>query len=311
MDPIDIFISRLYRSTTLIELPHFRHWALNELQSLIDFDAAIWSTGHLSTRTFHTHTVLGLPENFPDTLLETLPINPISKMLFSHAGEPVDMADVLSDSKFYESEIYKQVFEPHQIERILSSIHIDSRSGIYTLLTLYRHERSHIFLSTEKKLYQRALYHLLNAASQACIHRLNASSQQKINQTAICDKHGVYHEVEQSFLDMIEEYFAAHTTQVLPFPIPETKQKTILNTLCITAEQLGDLYRISIRHSTPLDQLTAREQEVVEGVTQGLSFKHIAKKLGLSPSTVSNHLYRVYQKLNIGNRVELADMIRR
>jgi DNA-binding NarL/FixJ family response regulator len=52
-----------------------------------------------------------------------------------------------------------------------------------------------------------------------------------------------------------------------------------------------------------------REQQVVEGVTQGLSFKQIAKKLELSPSTVSNHLYRIYQKLNINNRSQLADMI--
>jgi len=311
MDPIDTFISRLYRSTLHIELAHFRYWALNELQSLIDFDAAIWSTGHLSTRTFHTHTLLGLPDNYPDTLLKALPINPISKMLFTHAGEPVDMAAVLADDDFYDSQIYKQVFAPHHIERILSSIHIDSRSGIYTLLTLYRSERAHVFLTHEKALYQRALYHLLNAASQACMLGLNASSQQKIVQTAICDKHGVYHEAESGFLDLIEDYFPTQTTQVLPFPIPDEKHKTIINTLCITAKRLGDLYRVSIRHSTPLDQLTAREQQVVDGVSQGLSFKLIAKKLGLSPSTVSNHLYRVYQKLNIGNRAELADMIQR
>ena len=80
MDPVDHFISHLYRSTQNIELAKFRYWALNELQTLIDFDAAIWSTGHLSTRTFHTHTTLGLPQNFPDKLIEHLPINPISKL---------------------------------------------------------------------------------------------------------------------------------------------------------------------------------------------------------------------------------------
>lgn len=309
MEPIDTFISRLYRATPQIELAHFRYWALNELQGLIDFDAAIWSTGHLSTRTFHTHTVLGLPEHYPASLLKALPINPISKRLFTQAGTPVDMADVICDKDFYQSQIYEQFFKPHSIERILSSIHIDSRSGIYTLLSLYRRDRAHVFINAEKKLYQRALYHLLNSASQACMLGLNDANQQKIVQTAICDKHGVYHEVEPGFLDLIEEYFPEQTDQVLPFSLPGTKQKMIVNTLCVTATQLGDLYRIAIRLSTPLDQLTAREQQVVDGVTQGLSFKLIAKKLGLSPSTVSNHLYRVYQKLNIGNRAELADMI--
>jgi len=307
MNPIDIFISRLYRSTQQIDLEHFRHWALNELQGLIDFDAAVWSTGHLSTRTFHTHTTLGLPENFSDILIDALPINPISKALFSHAGEPVDMSDVLSDEAFYQSQIYKSVFRPNNIERILSSLHIDSRSGIYTLLTIYRNNREHVFSALEKEQYQRSLYHLLSAASQACTYGLNTTHERKIKHNAICDMHGVYHQVESDFLDLIEENFPDHTEQMLPFPVPD--DKIIENNLCISAEKMGDLYRMSIRHSTPLDQLTERETEVVDGVTQGLSFKQIAKKLGLSPSTVSNHLYRVYKKLNIGNRSELADLI--
>ena len=309
MDPIDSFIASLYRSTQQIDLEHYRYWALNELQSHLDFDAALWSTGHLSTRTFHTHTTIGLPDDYPKTLLDSLPINPISKLLFKRAGEPVDMSEVLSDDQFYESAIYRRVFKPHGIERILSSIHIDSRSGIYTLLTLYRNDRDRLFNRDEKGFYQRSLFHLLNAASQACMLGLNSPRQQKINHNAICDRHGVYHEVEPAFLDLVEEYFPHHAPQLLPFPIPNGEQKLLLNSLCISAQKLGDLYRVSMRHSSPLDQLTAREVEVVEGVTQGLSFKMIAKKLGLSPSTVSNHLYRVYQKLNIGNRGELADLI--
>jgi len=309
MDPIDHFISRLYRSTQHIDLAQFRYWALNELQALIDFDAAIWSTGHLSTRTFHTHTTIGLPKEFPDTLIEYLPINPISKLLFTKVGEPVDMSDVQGDDEFFQSEVYKKVFEPYQITRILSSIHIDQRSGIYTLLTIYRKAPENMFSNSEKSIYQRALYHLLNAASQACMLGLNTIEQDKISHTAICDKHGIYHETEISFLDLIEENFPDYSGQSLAFPIPEDGNELIKNNLHITSKQLGDLYRITVRPTTPLDELTKRERQVVEGVTQGMSFKQIAKKLKLSPSTISNHLYRIYQKLNISNRSELAGMM--
>jgi DNA-binding CsgD family transcriptional regulator len=309
MDPIDHFISHLYCSTQHIELAQFRKWALNELQTLIDFDAAIWSTGHLSTRTFHTHTTLGLPQDFADQLIAYLPINPISKLLFTRVGEPVDMSDVLNDDAFFNSDIYKSVFKPQKITRILSSVHIEQRSGIYTLLTLYRKNTDNPFTQEDKEIYGRALFHLLKSASQACILNLKIIDREKVNHTAICDKHGIYHETEIIFLDLMEEYFPDYSGQSLPFSIPLDETNFVKNQLHIHCEKMGDLYRITARPTTPLDELTQRELEVVNGVSQGMSFKQIAKKLSLSPSTISNHLYRIYQKLHISNRTELADLM--
>ncbi len=51
--------------------------------------------------------------------------------------------------------------------------------------------------------------------------------------------------------------------------------------------------------------LTLKEQEIVQGVVKGLSNKEISDQLHISPSTVKNHLYSIYKKLNITNRVAL------
>ena len=51
--------------------------------------------------------------------------------------------------------------------------------------------------------------------------------------------------------------------------------------------------------------LTSKEQQIVECVIKGLSNKQIAEHLHISPSTVKNHLYAIYKKLNITNRVAL------
>ena len=48
--------------------------------------------------------------------------------------------------------------------------------------------------------------------------------------------------------------------------------------------------------------LTARENEVLGLLAQGLPNKSVAKRLGISPKTVSNHLERVYTKLGVDNR---------
>ena len=50
------------------------------------------------------------------------------------------------------------------------------------------------------------------------------------------------------------------------------------------------------------DTLTSREQEVLELIAQGLTNKHIAKHLEISPRTVSTHLTRIYGKLWVKNR---------
>ncbi len=314
-EAIDRFIYNLYASTRQIGLARFRHWALMELQNVLAFDAAIWSTGHLSTRTFHTHTTVNLPDDYPDKLLESLPINPISKVLFAKPGLPVDMSDVLPDEAFYTSDIYASVFKPNAIERILSSIHIDPRSGIYTLLTIYRSERNSRYSSSEKQLYQRALFHLLQAANLACIENLSpgpAFNDDRLTygereHYALCDQHGVYHAVGEGFLDLIEHSLPHAKQQILPFPV-NTCAETVENGLKITTDEIGDLFRISIRPANSLDSLSPREHEVVKYVTKGLSFKQIARKLELSPSTVSNHLYRVYQKLDVHNRADLASL---
>jgi two-component system, NarL family, nitrate/nitrite response regulator NarL len=58
--------------------------------------------------------------------------------------------------------------------------------------------------------------------------------------------------------------------------------------------------------SERLAPVTAREQEVIGLVSQGLSNKEIGRELDLSAGTVKIHLHRIYQKLAIHNRTSLA-----
>ncbi|AHI02142.1 hypothetical protein KALB_8785 [Kutzneria albida DSM 43870] len=51
--------------------------------------------------------------------------------------------------------------------------------------------------------------------------------------------------------------------------------------------------------------LTAREQQVVRQVLEGLPAKHIARRLELSPHTVNDHLKAIYRKTGVSSREEL------
>jgi DNA-binding CsgD family transcriptional regulator len=57
------------------------------------------------------------------------------------------------------------------------------------------------------------------------------------------------------------------------------------------------------------DQLTAQELQIAQLAAKGLSNREIGQKLFVSPRTVSTHLYRIYPKLGISARGELASAL--
>ncbi len=58
--------------------------------------------------------------------------------------------------------------------------------------------------------------------------------------------------------------------------------------------------------TTPVEQLSRREQEVADLVARGLSNATIAGRLHLSPSTVATHVAHILEKLGFSSRVEVA-----
>jgi DNA-binding NarL/FixJ family response regulator len=52
--------------------------------------------------------------------------------------------------------------------------------------------------------------------------------------------------------------------------------------------------------------LSKREEEVARLVASGFSNREVSKKLGLSPHTVKNYLFRIFEKLGFSTRIELV-----
>ncbi|CAA9889725.1 Response regulator GacA [Candidatus Methylobacter favarea] len=59
-------------------------------------------------------------------------------------------------------------------------------------------------------------------------------------------------------------------------------------------------------HESPFSKLSQREAEVVTLILQGKTIKEMAKMLMLSDKTVNTYRYRLYEKLQIKNDVELT-----
>ena len=62
----------------------------------------------------------------------------------------------------------------------------------------------------------------------------------------------------------------------------------------------------------PTENLSPREQEVLDFLSQGLLYKEISEKLGISYETVHTYIRRIYEKLQVRTRTEaVAKVLRR
>jgi two-component system, NarL family, nitrate/nitrite response regulator NarL len=78
--------------------------------------------------------------------------------------------------------------------------------------------------------------------------------------------------------------------------------------VALVIEALASAPRMRLPAADGLNLLSKRECEVVQCLVQGLTNREIAERMGLSPHTVKNYLFRVFDKLGVSNRTELLFM---
>ncbi|WP_420428165.1 response regulator transcription factor [Algiphilus sp.] len=313
MDPVQRLISRLYRTGVERPAEGFQHWALQQLKAVVPHDAAVWGMGHAGRARFHNVKVIGVDAGYSRALERWVEHNPIYPRLAASEGVPVDMRDVLDDDTFYRSKLYRKCFRPYGIERILSSGHMDPRCGLYTLLSLYRFDRSHPFSDTDRERFRTVAFHLVHACSHNYfLHIARPASEQSHRPAAVVDAEGVLHEAEPDFIALLAKHFpdweGMHLPELIAREIGRGGQFSV-EALRVSVEPLSDIHLLRIWEETPLDRLTTREREVVEAVSRGLSHKEAGRELGLAPTTVSSHLYRAYAKLEVSSRSALARLV--
>jgi DNA-binding CsgD family transcriptional regulator len=56
--------------------------------------------------------------------------------------------------------------------------------------------------------------------------------------------------------------------------------------------------------------ITKREKEIIDLLLKGLSYKEIAASLFISVDTLNSHIRKIYSKLNVHSRSEIAARFR-
>ncbi|MCL2913012.1 LuxR C-terminal-related transcriptional regulator [Shewanella corallii] len=303
------FIKELYCRAGESEPTAFRDWALAEFARVCDADAGLWGTGSYETYEFHCCHVFGLDEDYGAKLRNSLIYNPMAKMVMKKLNTSIVMSELLSDDEFFASELYQLLFKPYNISRIIATAYKEKASELYSLVSLYRFDPERDFTEAERQLINRLIQHLVFAGDHN--YKLSLPSQGDAGAFAICDYYGFYRHVSDGFrrfLDALGTELSITDENYFPFQI-RGDEDIKSDSVVFRVSQVDRLYKIEARVPGPLDKLTARELEIASWLEKGMTFKQAAKALQLSPSTVSNHLYRIYQKLGISSRSELIALL--
>src|SRR5579872_5262425 len=75
--------------------------------------------------------------------------------------------------------------------------------------------------------------------------------------------------------------------------------------MALVLDSLASAPKLRTVDARGMNLLSKREVEVVRCVTEGLTNREIGERLGLSQHTIKNHMFRIFDKLGVSNRIEL------
>jgi DNA-binding NarL/FixJ family response regulator len=75
------------------------------------------------------------------------------------------------------------------------------------------------------------------------------------------------------------------------------------------ARKLVSVFHENEKSVSELEQLTKREQEILDLLSKGLLYKEISDKLVITLNTVKQHIHNIYEKLHVQNRTEALNKV--
>ena len=97
-----------------------------------------------------------------------------------------------------------------------------------------------------------------------------------------------------------------------PLPLCLCIQRVAEGQIWATSEELGfvldafsETAPMHVFQANGIELLSPRERDVVRLVTDGFANREVAQQLGLSPHTVKNYLFSVFDKIGVSSRAEL------
>lgn len=314
---VNQLLLRLYREAKGRPADQFKGWAIAQLQDLVGFDSAFWFEGYPGTRVqTHTEFLFNMPEEmmvnyFAEGIAEE---DFLLQATLAQPGTTINTRDLMPREELVRLRAYQEHCRHFGMEHAMSTTLVDDRLGLHTFFSVFQSDPERPFGERERRIKEIASPHMVEAFRTSLffhLSRLDLDEGAASQGLALVDQGGVVYQATDRFTDLLvrlwPEWEGPRLPDELLRELPVSGRIRLRGLLFVTQLAGSDLLMLRAREPDRLDRLSPSERRVAAAVASGLSYKETGAQLGLSPSTVTNHLNRVYRKLGIANKVELAE----
>ncbi|MGD8674145.1 MAG: helix-turn-helix transcriptional regulator [Thiogranum sp.] len=306
---ISRYITDIYRSSRSLTISDFKHSCFDALQRIVPFDSADWATGigaHAPARHFTRPSDGRVDSRAGRALLQcaeglsaVAPQNPKFQQHLRTWGQKGE-ADGPAMDRVCDGESASG--------HTLTTTGFFGQAGLFTCIRIHRSNSSPVFSCQEQYAKRQLVSHIVDAYD----NNLNFAllTQHSRGPAAIIDHHGVIHARSPDFDAMLREEWPQWAGCALPEELSALVGRGgAVYTGGRIMVRIKPEHKMSFVHAEKVSagvKLTSRETTIAYYLRQGKGYKEIAQTLGISPSTVTNHVNSIYKKLNVRNKTELS-----
>lgn len=316
---LNALLLRLHAECRQQSHQHFKPWALDLMQSAIPFRHAHWGSAVLADRTIVSlHAYMrGLDPGYEERFNAMSHLDPKSQEVVANPGVTFlrDGHDPLETPAAFR----QAVLDPAGVRYGAVTAVLDPVSGLLEGLALLRSSDEGPFSEAERHGVQTFVPHLCQARFANLVARahdaLDAGLQASYH-TVVSSADGYLMAIEPDAMQLMLREWPDWSGGRLPEPLfrldrsrDRAAEPDLLwrgKAIVVRMHRSPTQTLLRVRLPNRVDLLGARELSVAELFAAGESYKEIARTLSVSPSTVSNQLVRVYEKLGVNNKSELV-----
>lgn len=305
-------ILNLYRGCRNIPAHDFKEWAMETVRSAVDFDSGFWATaGEIVSQEFSSVYLFRQPpamlENYERTVGLTNDL--LAQAVVANPGQTMVMERVIPRDEFVAHPAYLQHCRHFGIEHALGTCHVSPVTLIPSGICFYRAHPDKPFSEADRRAKELLIPHMIEAMRINLFTSLQVGEVRRGEALAFCDARGVLYETTAEFPVLLATVWPDWRGPRLDLPGATLDgadaTRWSADGIKFEAEPCRDLFLVRAARVNALDCLSPRQLVVAELLVRGKRYKEIGRMLGISPSTVTNHVNQIHAKLGIGKREEL------
>jgi len=200
----------------------------------------------------------------------------------------------------------------------LSVATVDPLTSLGARITFYRDVKDGDFSARERRFLDALGEHLAEGHAFASIQhllRVTRAGSVMLSSNGVADRHGHVQVAPPDFQRLLRLEWPGWRERELPSPLAQLIREQgsgrhAGRRIVVKVSGMSDAFLLQARKRRRADALSEREREVATLLAGGLTYKEAARRLGLSPFTVRNHISSVFAKLRVNKQSEMAAALR-